>query len=117
VLGRDVLLFFEDRDRDTLLRGDRRLRRRLRKAVAIFRPNKPRVTGFEVSFILLCRALERAGQTVHVNDFALARRYPAFPVGIRLSGNEHLPGGLAQGAVEIDAQQIALEGQERKPAE
>jgi len=82
VLGRDVLLFFEDRDRDTLLRGDRRLRRRLRKAVAIFRPNKPRVTGFEVSFILLCRALERAGQTVHVNDFALARRYPTFPVGV-----------------------------------
>jgi hypothetical protein len=82
VLGRDVLLFFEDRDRDAFVRGDRRLRRMLRKAVAPLRPHKQNVTGFEVSFILLCRALELAGQRVHVNDFGLARRNPEFPVGI-----------------------------------
>jgi hypothetical protein len=81
-LGRDVMLFFEDRDRDTLIPGDRRLRRRLRKAVAVLRPNKQRVTGFEMSFVLLCRALGRAGLRVHVNDFALARKNPTFPVAL-----------------------------------
>jgi len=82
VLGRDVLLFFEDRDRDTFVRGDRRLRRRLRKAVARFRPHKQSVTGFEMSFTYLCRALRLAGQTVHVNDYELARRNPEYPIGI-----------------------------------
>jgi hypothetical protein len=81
-LGRDVLIFFEDRDRDTFVAGDRRLRRKLRKTVGLFRPHKQRVTGFEVSFNLLRRALERAGQTVHVNDFRLARRHPHFPVTV-----------------------------------
>jgi glycosyltransferase involved in cell wall biosynthesis len=82
IVGRDVLIFFEDRDRDTFFRGDRRLRRRLRKAVAVFRPKKQHVTGFEISFLLLCRALRLANQTIHVNDFALARRNPDFPVAI-----------------------------------
>jgi glycosyltransferase involved in cell wall biosynthesis len=81
-LGRDVLLFFEDRDRDTVFRGDRHLRRRLRKAMYRFRPGKQRISGFELSFILLCRALTEAGQIVHVNNFALARRNPDFPIGI-----------------------------------
>ena len=87
-LGRDVMLFFEDRDRDTLIPGDRRLRRRIRKAVALMRPNKQRVTGFEMSFILLCRALRHAGQRVHVNDYALAREHPQFPVA--LCGYTHI---------------------------
>jgi hypothetical protein len=90
-LGRDVMLFFEDRDRDTFVRGDRRLRRSLRKAVALLRPNKQRVAGFEVSFILLCRALRLAGQRVHINDYALARRNPDFPVG--LCGYTHVLDG------------------------
>jgi len=81
-LDRDVLLFFEDRDRDTLLRGDRRLRRRLRKAIGYLRTDRPRYSGFELSFVLLCRALTRAGRTVHVNDFAAAARNPDFPVGL-----------------------------------
>jgi hypothetical protein len=81
-LDRDVLLFFEDRDRDTLIPGDRRLRRLLRKAVAPIRPHKQHITGFEVSAGKLSAALRRAGRTVHVNDFALARRNPHFPIGI-----------------------------------
>jgi len=88
VLGRDVLLFFEDRDRDTFVTGDRRLRRRLRKAVGIFRPHKQRVSGFEVSFTLLCQALRLAGKTVHINDFRLAGRNPQFPVA--LCGYAHI---------------------------
>ncbi len=81
-LDRDVLLFFEDRDRDTLIRGDRRLRRILRKTVAIARPNRQRVSGFEMSFRLLKSALAGANRTVHVNDSALALANPEFPIGI-----------------------------------
>ncbi len=91
VVGRDVLIFFEDRDRDTFFPGDRRLRRMLRKAVAAFRPKKQRVTGFEVSFNLLCRALKLANQKIHVNDFGLARRNPDFPV--TLCGYTHVLDG------------------------
>ena len=90
-LDRDVLLFFEDRDRDTFVRGDRRLRRYVRKAIGVFRPNKQQVSGFEMSFILLGRALRGIGRTVHVNDFALARRNPRFPVGI--CGYSHILDG------------------------
>jgi hypothetical protein len=81
-IDRDVLLFFEDRDKDTFVHGDRHLRRRLRNLVEPFRPNKQKISGFELSFQLLCKALRRTGQTVHVNDFALARRNPDFPVGL-----------------------------------
>ncbi len=81
-LGRDVLLFFEDRDRDTFIRGDRRLRRLLRKTVGLARPNRQRVSGFEMSFCLLKNALASVCQNVRINDFALARANPEFPVGI-----------------------------------
>ena len=81
-LDRDVLLFFEDRDRDVFLPGDRRLRRLLRKTVAPLRPSKQSITGFEMSFILLCKALRLAGRKLHINDYALARRNPEFPVAI-----------------------------------
>ena len=72
-LERDVLLFFEDRDTDTMVRGDRRIRRWLRKTTAFLRPNRQCVNGFEMSFILLCRALRGADQRVHINDYSLAR--------------------------------------------
>jgi hypothetical protein len=81
-IGRDIILFFADRDPDTFFRGDRHLRRRIRKIVANFRPRRQRVSGFEVSFQLLCRALREAGRTVHVNDHRLARRNPNHPVGL-----------------------------------
>jgi len=90
-LERDVLLFFEDRDRDTFVRGDRRLRRTLRKALSLLRTDRPRLSGFELSFLLLCRAVTRAGRVVHVNDFALATRNPEFPVG--LCGFPHILDG------------------------
>jgi hypothetical protein len=81
-LERDVLLFFEDRDRDVFVSGDRRLRRFLRKAVAPLRPSKQSVTGFEMSFILLCKALRGAGRRLHINNYRLAERNPDFPVAI-----------------------------------
>jgi len=113
-LGRDVLLFFEDRDRDTFVRGDRRLRRRLRKSVALFRPHRQRVSGFEMSFRLLRMGLARLGQRVHVNDFALARRNPHFPIG--LLGYNHVlahrrlpnPAVLGPGILDHPLQDPAL---------
>lgn len=81
-IDRDVLLFYEDRDKDTFVRGDRHLRRRLRRLLTPFRPKKSTISGFELSFQLLCKALRSTGRTVHVNDFALARSNPEFPVGL-----------------------------------
>ncbi|HEX6764031.1 MAG TPA: glycosyltransferase [Polyangiaceae bacterium] len=81
-LERDVLLFFEDYDRDTFFKNDRRIRRILRKSYHALRRERPKVTGFEVWFLLLKKALERAGRTVHVNAHRLAAHNPEFPVGV-----------------------------------
>ncbi|MFL5406450.1 MAG: glycosyltransferase [Myxococcales bacterium] len=81
-LDKDVLLFFEDVDRDTFVRGDRRLHRLLRKTWYLARSGRPKVTGFEMWFLLLKKALERVGRRVHVNATGLARRNPRFPIGM-----------------------------------
>jgi hypothetical protein len=81
-LDTDVLLFFEDVDRDTFVRNDRRLRRLLRKGSYLFRRGRPKVSGFELWFLLLKAALERSGSRVHCNDERLARKNPHFPVGL-----------------------------------
>lgn len=76
---RTALLFFEDVERDTWLRGDRYARRsarRLRHALS----HRQRATGFGVAFEALRRALSRAGWRVVVNDHALARANPHHPV-------------------------------------
>jgi hypothetical protein len=86
--ARDVLLFYEDYDRDTFFRNDRRLRRVVRRVYQRVRQGKPKVTGFEVWFQLLKKGLERAGHRVHVNAFRLARKNPRFPVG--LCGYPHI---------------------------
>jgi hypothetical protein len=118
-LGQDVLLFFEDRDRDTFLSGDRKLRRALRKTIALARPNRQRISGFEMSFRLLHRALTKAGHRVHVNDFALARRNPDFPIG--LCGYSHIlegwnlpnPAVIGPGIYDHPKQNIKLLGDRR----
>jgi glycosyltransferase involved in cell wall biosynthesis len=81
-LERDVLLFFEDYDHDTFWRNDRRIRRVLRKTYHALRRERPKVTGFEVWFLLLRKALERVGRRVHVNAHRLAARHPDFPIGV-----------------------------------
>jgi hypothetical protein len=78
---RTVLLFFEDVDRDRIFRGDRRLRaaaRRLYHALT----SGPTTSGFGVAFRSLVTALTRAGYRPIVNDRALARRNPTYPVGL-----------------------------------
>jgi glycosyltransferase involved in cell wall biosynthesis len=78
---RTVLLFFEDFERDTLFSGDRRIKRALRKVVHATRRGQ-RVSGLGVAFDRLVVALRRAGCDVVVNDGALARRNPQYPVGL-----------------------------------
>ena len=87
-LEKDVLLFFEDHDRDTFVRNDRRIRTFLRKTSYLVRPRKQVFTGFEVAFLQLKKALERVGRRVHVNAYGLARRNPRFPIGI--TGYPHI---------------------------
>lgn len=79
---RDVLLFFEDHDRDTFFKKDRRIRRVLRRTYHRFRSGRPKVTGFEVWFLLLKQALEQVGRRVLVNEFGVARDNPQAPVGM-----------------------------------
>jgi glycosyltransferase involved in cell wall biosynthesis len=76
-----VLLFFEDFDKDVLFPGDRQLVRLARRSYHALR-GKQRVSGFEVAFLKLKSALERAGYSVVVNDFKLARGNPRYPIGI-----------------------------------
>lgn len=78
---RTVLLFYEDIERDRVLRHDRyvtRAARRLYHAVT----HGQRVSGFEIVFGLLVRALREAGCRVVVNNPALAQRHPEHPIGI-----------------------------------
>lgn len=84
---RTALLFFEDLEADRWLRGDRFPRRAARRLYhAVTRGQA--MTGFEVAFRALVRALERSGWRVVVNDRALARRNPRHPIG--LAGYPHV---------------------------
>jgi hypothetical protein len=82
-LDRDklILLFFADVDKDTLVRHDRHVRRGLRRLYHAVKSGQ-RVSGFGVAFARLKTALEREGYQVVLNDYALARRSPHYPVGI-----------------------------------
>jgi hypothetical protein len=84
---RTVLLFYEDIERDTFVRHDRHLRRALRRLYHRVRGGQ-KVSGFEVMFTLLVRALERIGWRVAVNDHRLARENPHYPVGV--AGYPHI---------------------------
>lgn len=54
---------------------------------AFLLPDRQQLTGYEVSFRLLCRALRSVGMNVHVDDYALARKNPNFPISISGSAN------------------------------
>ena len=87
---RTAILFFEDLEADRLVRGDRWPRRAIRRLYhAVTRGQA--MTGFEVAFRALVRALEHSGWRVVVNDRALARRNPLHPIG--LAGYPHVLAG------------------------
>jgi hypothetical protein len=76
-----VLLFFKAYEVDRFVPGDRYLKRLVRPLYNRLH-HRQKVTGFGVSFGLLCRALTEAGYVVHRNDPALARANPHYPVGL-----------------------------------
>ena len=78
---RVVLLFYEDFDRDRMIRGDRHVVRAARALVNASR-RKQKTTGFRVAYEALARSLRDAGYVVVENDWALARRNPTYPIGI-----------------------------------
>jgi glycosyltransferase involved in cell wall biosynthesis len=110
---RTVLLFYEDVERDALVRNDRYLRRAARRYYHAVTHGQ-RVSGFEVAFRALVHALEVAGCRVVVNNPALARRHPSHPIGI--AGYPHVldrwslpnPAVLGPGLLDHPAQSPQL---------
>lgn len=84
---RVALLFFGDVERDRWIRGDR-VPRRFARLVRHALTHRQRTSGFTVAFQALCKALSRRGYQVIVNDHALARKNPLYPVGI--AGYPHI---------------------------
>jgi hypothetical protein len=84
---RTVLLFFRGFETDRWLPGDRYLKRIVRPLYNRF-TRRQKITGFEMAFQLLAKALERRGYDVRRNAYGLARRNPGHPVG--LFGYPHL---------------------------
>ena len=78
---RHVLLFFKEYEVDRFVPGDRYLKRLLRPLYNRLH-HRQKVTGFGVSFEMMCRGLAAAGYVVHRNDHALARANPDYPVGL-----------------------------------
>jgi hypothetical protein len=79
--GSMILLFYQEFERDSFFKHDRYLKRMVRPLYNLTH-SRQKKTGFGVSFELLKRALQREGWLVRVNDYALARRYPKYPVGL-----------------------------------
>jgi glycosyltransferase involved in cell wall biosynthesis len=79
--GRRVLLFYREHETDRFVPGDRYLKRLVRPLYERLHHNQ-KVTGFGVSFDMLCRGLTAAGYIVHRNPYALARANPRYPVGL-----------------------------------
>jgi hypothetical protein len=78
---RAILLFFREFERDTFVKYDRYLKRIVRPFYELMH-RRQKKTGFAVSFHLLVRALTKSGWIVYVNDRALARENPRYPVGL-----------------------------------
>ena len=76
-----ILLFYREQERDNFFRNDRYLKRVIRPLYNLTH-HRQKQTGFAVSFDLLRRALVKSGWIVRVNDRALARRNPRYPVGL-----------------------------------
>jgi glycosyltransferase involved in cell wall biosynthesis len=77
---RVILLHYEDFERDTLVAGDRHLRRAVRRVYHAVTAGTI-VSGFEVAYRMLVKALELAGYRV-VTDPQFAERNPKYPVGL-----------------------------------
>jgi glycosyltransferase involved in cell wall biosynthesis len=80
-----VLLFYdgyERRAREGLLGGARSEARRLARYVYRSLRRRQVHTGFYTAFLSLARSLREAGCEVRINDFAQARQWPGYPIGL-----------------------------------
>jgi hypothetical protein len=77
-----VLLFYAGpSETDRWVKGDRYLKPLVRPVYRAV-TGRQKVSGFQVAFEGVVRALRRRGLDVRVNDRALARRHPEHPVGV-----------------------------------
>jgi glycosyltransferase involved in cell wall biosynthesis len=76
-----LLLFYREFEQDKFVKYDRYLKRIARPFYNLLH-HRQKQTGFAVSFELLKRALLQSGWVVRINDRALARRNPTYPVGL-----------------------------------
>jgi hypothetical protein len=76
-----VLLFYGDHERDSLVPGDRHLKRLVRPLYHRL-TRRQKVSGFLVWYQLLVKALRGQGYDVRLDDYRAARRNPHHPVGV-----------------------------------
>ncbi len=76
-----ILLFYKEYEWDRFVKHDRYVKRALRPIYNLIRRDQS-VSGFYVWFRTLVESLELCGYKVRVNDHALARRHPDYPVGL-----------------------------------
>src|SRR5258708_28631485 len=76
-----IFLFYKEFEKDSFFRYDRYLKRVVRPIYNLTHARQKK-TGFGVSFELLKQALEKQGGLVRINDYALARKNPEYPVGL-----------------------------------
>ena len=81
VPGLTILLFFEDFERDSFVRGDR-FAKRVVKPLWNMITTKQKVFGFQMWFRRLGSSLVNEGFDVRINDYATAAAFPKYPVGI-----------------------------------
>lgn len=76
-----LLLFYREAERDKFFKYDRYLKRVVRPLYNKLH-HRQKKTGYGVCFELLKQSLEQQGWLVRVNDYASARKYPDYPIGL-----------------------------------
>ena len=76
-----ILLFYKEFEKDKFFKYDRYLKRVVRPIYNLTHTRQKK-SGFGVIFELLKRALEKRGWVVRINDYAVARGHPEYPVGL-----------------------------------
>ncbi len=106
-----ILLFYQEAESDKFVKYDRYLKRLVRPLYNLTHHRRKK-TGYGVCCEMLTRALEQAGWTVRLNDYATARRHPDYPVGL-IGGPElierwKLPNPAVLGPALYDHPMLAL---------
>jgi len=76
-----VLLFYQAFESDTFFRNDRYLKRIIRPIYNRINHTQ-KITGFDMWYRLLVKALRTQGYRVLLNDYSWAKKHPSYPIGI-----------------------------------